>query len=73
MELLGKGERDGKGYCAAQLAASNVKLAHEIFQSGSSVFPRGRGRKRHPVLVLPQKAVFSPVPAAVKTDDAGGQ
>ena len=72
--MLGKAEREVKGYCAPQLAASNVNLAHEMFQSGSSVFPRGRGGGRcHPVLVLPQKAMLFPVPAAVKTGDAEGQ
>lgn len=74
MELLGNGEREVKGYCAAQLAASNVNLAHEMFQSGSSLFPRGRrGGRCHPVLVVLWKAMFSPVPVSVKTGDADGQ
>ena len=71
VELLGKEEREVKGYCAAQLAASNVNLAHKVFQSGPSVFPRGRGGGRcHPV--LPQKAMFSPLPTSVKNGDAEG-
>lgn len=58
----------------AQLAASNVNLAHEMFQFGSSAFPRGRGGGEfHPVLVLPQKAMLSHVSVAVKTGDADRQ
>lgn len=39
MKLFGKGEREGKGYCAAQLAASSINLAYELFQSSSSFSP----------------------------------
>lgn len=39
MELFGKGKREGKGYCAAQLAASSINLAYELFQSSSSFSP----------------------------------
>lgn len=56
---VAKGEKEIKGYCAAQLAYSNVNLSHYMFHYGSSVFPRGRrGGRCHPELVLPQKAIL---------------
>lgn len=39
MELLVSGEREFKGYCAAQLAASDFNMANEMFPFGSSLFP----------------------------------
>lgn len=73
MELLVSGEREFKGYCAAQLAASDFNMAHEMFQFGSLLFPEKEEENDATVLVLPQKAILCPVPAAVKTGDAEGQ
>lgn len=39
MGLLLSGEREFKGYCAAQLTASDFNVGNEIFQFGSSLFP----------------------------------
>lgn len=63
MELLGKGEREVKGYCAAQMADSNVNLAHEMFQSGSSVFPEEEEEEGATLWwCFHKKAMLSPVP-----------
>lgn len=39
IELLVSGEREFKGYYAAQLTARDFNLVHEMFQFGSSFFP----------------------------------